>query len=114
MRIYGVSQSSGIERRLYVDRGSEGVVLTITDHGGNVERERVVAPPDGLLATVLDRSPGGVTIQGGCPPQGALKLLDLEIRRNEVLLRVRAESEGGVDVAVGLDDFQDALEQVIG
>ena len=28
---------------------------------------------------------GGVTIEGRCPPHGAAKLLDVEIRRNEVL-----------------------------
>ena len=32
---------------------------------------------------------------------------------NEVLVRVRAGSGEGADVAVGLDDFQDALEGVI-
>ena len=113
MTIYGVSQSTGIERRLVIERGGEGVVLTIADHIGNVERERIMVQPDSLLATVLDRSPGGVTIEGTCPPHGPARLLDVEIRRNEVLLRVRAESEGGSDVAVGLDDFQDALEKVI-
>jgi hypothetical protein len=78
-----------------------------------VERERILVPKDSLLATVLDRRPGGVTIEGRSPPHGAKKWLDVEIRRNEVLLRVRAESEGGADIAVGLDDFQDALEKVM-
>jgi hypothetical protein len=40
-------------------------------------------------------------------------LLDVEVRRNEVLLRARAEVGEGTDVAVGLDDFQDALEGAI-
>jgi hypothetical protein len=114
MRIYGVSQSSGVERRLHVERGGEGVVLTIADHVGNVERERIMVPPDRLLAAVMDPAPGGVTIEGRSPPYGAQKLLDVEIRRNEVQLRIRSESEGGWDVAVGLDDFQDALEMVMG
>ena len=53
--------------------------------------------------------------KGRSPPHGAAKLLDVEVRRNEVLLRVHAAgSEDGWDVAVGLDDFQDALEKVIG
>lgn len=114
MRIYGVSQSSGVERRLYVERGGEGVVLTISDHVGNVERERIMVEPDSLLATVMKHAPGCVTIEGQSPPHGAKKLLDLEIRRNEVLLLVRSEAEGGWDVAVGFDDFQDALEKALG
>jgi hypothetical protein len=114
MRIYGVSQSSGVERRLYIEQGGEGVVLTISDHVGNVERERIMVQPDSLLATIIDRAPGGFTIEGRSPPNGPKKLLDVEVHRNEVLLRVRAESEDGCDVAVGLDDFQDALEKALG
>ena|SRR5713226_8726257 len=114
MKIYGVSQSTGVERRLYIEQGGEGLVLTISDHVGNVERERIMVQPDRLLATVIDRAPGGVTIEVSSPPHGPKKLLDVEVRRNEVLLRVRAESEEGWDVAVGLDDFQDALEKTIG
>jgi hypothetical protein len=113
MRIYGISQSSGVERRLHVERGATGVVLIVSDHVGNVERERILVPPDSLLAAVLDRPGGGVTVEGRSPPHGAKKWLDVEIRRNEVLLRVRAEAEGGADIAVGLDDFQDALEKVM-
>ncbi len=114
MTIYGVSQSTGVERRLQVERGGEGVVLTIIDHVGNVERERIMLQPDTLLAAVMDRPPGGSTIEGTSPPHGTKKLLDVEVRRNEVLLRVRVGSEAGWDVAVGLDDFQDALEKAIG
>ena len=114
IKIYGVSQSSGLERRLYIEQAGDSVVLMISDHVGNVERERILVKMDSLLATVMDRVPGGVTIEGGFPPNGAKKLLDVEIRRNEVLLKVRAEAESGWDVAVGLDDFQDALEKAIG
>jgi hypothetical protein len=114
IKIYGVSQSSGLERRLYIEQAGDSVVLMISDHVGNVERERILLKLDSLLATVMDRVPGGVTIEGRFPPNGAKKLLDVEIRRNEVLLKVRAETESGCDVAVGLDDFQDALEKAIG
>jgi hypothetical protein len=114
MRIYDISQSSGVERRLLVERGGEGIVLIFTDHVGNVEQERILVQPDSLLATVLDRGPGGVTIEGRSPPHEAAKRLEVEIRRNEVLLRVRAESEGGSDVVIRLDDFQDAVEKVMG
>jgi hypothetical protein len=114
MKIYGSSQSSGVERRLYIERGGEGVVLTISDHVGNVERERILVQPDSLLASVTDRSPGGVTIEGRNPSNGTRKLLEIEVRGNEVLLTVQPELEHGCDVAVGLDDFQDALETVVG
>jgi hypothetical protein len=114
MRIYGISQSSGVERRLHIEKGAEGVVLIISDHDGNVERARITVPPDSLMATFMERAPGGVTLEGRSPSNEPKKLLNVEVRRNEVLLRVQAESAAGSDVAVGLDDFQDALEKVIG
>ena len=40
-------------------------------------------------------------------------LLRLEVRRNEVLIRADGGGGAGTDVAVGLDDFQDALEGAI-
>jgi hypothetical protein len=113
MTVYGISQSSGVERRLAVERGGEGVVLTIIDHVGDIERARIMLPPDSLLPAITDPPPGGCTIAGTVPPHGTAQLLDVEIRRNEVLLRVHAGSEAGWDVAVGFDDFQDALEKVI-
>jgi len=113
MMIYGVSQSSGLERRLMVERGGQGVVLSITDHLGGQERERIMVPADSLLATITDPLPGGSTVEGISPPQGAKMFLDIRIRRNEVQLLARGESEDGSDVAVGLDNFQDALAWVI-
>jgi hypothetical protein len=113
MTIYGLSQSSGVERRLNVERGGQGIVLTFTDHVGGKERERILVQPDNLLATIMDPPPGGSTVEGISPPHGAKMLLDVEVRRNEVLLRAHADLGEGADVAVGLDDFQDALEGVI-
>jgi hypothetical protein len=113
MTIYGVSQSSGVERRLIIERGGQGVVLTITDHVGGKEQERIMVQADNLLAAIMDQRSGGSTVEGISPPHGANMLLDVEVRRNEVLVRVRAGSGEGADVAVGLDDFQDALESVI-
>ena len=113
MLIYGVSQSSGVERRLLVERGGQGVVLALIDHLGGKECERIMVPADDLLATITDPTPGGSTVVGVSPPQGAKMRLDVEVRRNEVLLRARGESGDGSDVAVGMDDFQDALAGVI-
>jgi hypothetical protein len=110
MRIYGVSQSSGVERRLYVERGAEGIVLIINDHEGNKERERILVPADDLLHAITDPAPGGRTVEGVSPAHGWKMLLRVEVRRNEVWLTAGPPSGGGVDVAVGLDDFQDGLE----
>jgi hypothetical protein len=113
MTIYGLSQSSGVERRLHVERGGPGIVLIISDHNGNRERGRILVPTDDLLAALTDPPPGGSTVEGISPPNGPTMLLAVEVRRNEVLLKASAASGEGADVAVGLDDFQDALEAVI-
>jgi hypothetical protein len=113
MKVYGASQSSGIERRLEVERGVQGIVLVIIDHAAGTERARILVQPDPLLAAITDAPPGGVTVEGVVPPHGLKMLLELEVRRNEVLLRAHGGSGEGADVAVGLDDFQDALEGVI-
>jgi hypothetical protein len=114
MMIYGVSQSSGVERQLHFEPVREGVILLISDHVGDVKRGRILVQPDNLLAAVMQPTPGGVTIEGKSPSLGSKRLIDLEIRRNEVLIKIRADSESDSDVAVGLDDFQDALEKAIG
>ena len=113
MMIYGVSQTSGVERRLTVERGGEGVVLTITDHAEGVEQARVVVPADALLTALTDPPAGGSTVEGFVPPHGAKMRLGLDVRRNEVLVRADGGPGAGADVAVGLDDLQDALEGVI-
>jgi hypothetical protein len=114
MTVYGISQSSGVERLVTVERGGEGIVLTFSDLVSSIERARIMLAPDRLLATITDPPDGGCTIAGTVPPHGTTQFLDVEIRRNEVLLRVHAEAETGWDAAVGLDDFQDALEKAIG
>lgn len=110
MTIYGVSQSSGVERRLNVERGGEGVVLTIIDHASGAECARVMMPVDSLLSAITDPAPGGSTIEGTAPPHQTRTQLAIEVRRNEVLLQAHANSAAATDVAIGFDDFQDALE----
>jgi hypothetical protein len=112
MKIYGVSQSTGVERELKVERGGEGVVLTVSDHPGRKERGRIMVQPDILLSAITDPPAGGATVEGISPPHGPAMRLHVEVRRNEVQLRAAGSGEG-TDVAVGLDDFQDALEGVI-
>ena len=114
-----MSQTSGIERRLSVERGVDGIVLAITDEAGGKERARVLVAADDLLAMVTDPIPGGSTVEGVSPAHGTAMRLGVEIRRNEVWIEVRAgagevaDAAVAADVAVGLDDFQDALEGAI-
>jgi hypothetical protein len=113
MTIYGLSQSSGVERRLKVERGGQGIVLTIIDHAADKEQERIMIGAEDLLNAITQPAEGGTAIQGIRPPHGETMRLDLEVRRNEVLLTARGGSGDGSDVAVGLDDLQDALEGAI-
>jgi hypothetical protein len=109
MIIYGVSQSSGVERKLQVEMGAHGLVLIFIDHKGGKEQGRIMVPVDDVLVAITEPTPGGATVEGIVPPFGPKMQLSVEVGRNEVLLKAGDAS----DVAVGLDDFQDALESVI-
>src|ERR1022692_308177 len=111
MKIFGVSQTSGVERQLKIERGIDGVVLTLTDSVGARERGWISVPGDSLVAALMDPSAGGATIEGIRQPRGDKMTLDIEVRRNEVWLSVHPGD--AADIAVGLDDLQDALEGVI-
>jgi hypothetical protein len=111
MKVFGVSQTSGEERSLDVERGAEGIVLVITDLPAGNERERILVPLDGLLAAVTEPVAGGTTVEGTSPAYGTKRVLGVEVRRNEVWLTARGDAV--TDVAVGLDDLQDALEAAI-
>lgn len=113
MTIYGMSQSTAVERRLVVERGGEGIVLTFIDHVGGKERERVMVQAEDLMAAVTNPPAGGSKVEGIAPPHGEKMQLNLEVCRNEVLLQARG-SGPGTDVAVGLDDFVDAVGAAIG
>ena len=94
MKVFGVSQTSGVERRLSVERGVDGIVLAITDEAGGRERARVLVPSDDLLATVTDPTPGGSTVLGVSPSHNTAMRLGVEIRRNEVWIEVRGGGRG--------------------
>ena len=113
MKIFGVSQSSGTERQLKVERGIDGVVLTLTDHVGSVEMGRIKVNGDALIGAIMEPMKGGSIIDSIAQPQEAAKQLVVEVRRNEVLLQIQGEDGVGSDAAVGSDDLQDALEGVI-
>jgi hypothetical protein len=112
MKVFGVSQSSGAERRLYVERGADGIVLALADKSGK-EMARVLVPIDDILATATHPVPGGSTVTGVSPSHGTKIVLRVEVRRNEVWLEVQTAGGSAADVAVGLDDFQDALEAAV-
>jgi hypothetical protein len=105
MLIEGVSQSTGVERRVEVTAAPDGVRLAFRDgKKGNV-LAFVIAPADELM-TVLSEQPAGPQVIPG-DVGGVARKLEVEVRRNEVWLTV-----GGVDAAVGLDDLMDALAAI--
>jgi hypothetical protein len=114
MMIYGISQSSGVERQLHFELVREGIILLISDLKDEVKRSRILVNPESLLNAVMERTSGAITIEGKSPSLGSKRFIDMEIRRNEVLLKLHSDAEKDCDVAVGLDDFQDALEKAIG
>jgi len=112
MVIFGVSQSSGIERQLKLERAGTGILLTISDHVGRIERERILVQIEDIMSALVAAAGQKTVIGGESPTYGAKKHLDIEIRRNEVWLRSHDGTTEGCDLAVGLDDFQDALEKI--
>jgi len=110
MIIFGVSQVSGVERRLAVDPSNQGIALGIYEHNSNERRDGIVVEQTELMGAIMGRPVGGTTISGVSAEAGSSEL-HIEVRRNEVLLQTRGEKEW--DIAVGLDDFQDALEGVV-
>jgi hypothetical protein len=112
MKIFGVSQSNGIERVLKIERGIDGLVLTLADHIGGKERARVIVPSEAFVGAIMEPTAGGSIVNGLPQPQGTPMHLAIEVRRNEVLLDIRGDGVAGVDIAVGSDDLQDALEGV--
>ncbi len=113
MTIYGVSQSSGVERQLKLEKGIDGVVLTIIDHVGHKEQGRISILADNLVAAITDAPEGGSTIKGVPSPHGPKMQMQVEVRRNEVWLTMSSDSGSPADISVGFDDLQDALEGVI-
>ena len=114
MKIFGVSQSSGVERRPFTSRCvPEGIVLIIKDHDGSKERERILMKVDDLLPAIKDPPPGGCGVEGISPIRGSKMQLRVEgPPERGVAQDYPGEGTGeGTDVAVGLDDFQDALKR---
>ena len=98
MTIDGVSQSTGTERLVDVGVVAEGLRLAIRDRKQGAELGHAVVPAAALMDVLAEQPQGPQTIQG----TGAA--LEIEVKRNEVLLNI-----GGPDAAVGLDDLMDAV-----
>jgi hypothetical protein len=100
--IEAVSQSTGAERRVEVAAAPEGVRVTIRDSLKGTVLTYVVVPADELMTVLAEPSEGPTAIKGDTA--GVMRVLAVEVRRNEVWLAVN-----GIDAAVGLDDLMDAL-----
>ena len=98
MTIEGISQSTGIERVVELGAAETGVRLVIRNRKLGTELAQVTFPADELMNVLTEQPKGSQTIAG------TGKALEVEVRRNEVLLVI-----GGPDAAVGLDDLMDAL-----
>jgi hypothetical protein len=112
MTIYGLSQTTGIERTLEVDATSAGIRLHSRDEDGSPDVDNIVVASEPLLAALMDRPAQRTTIPSVSAAGEASQSLDMTVRGNEVMLWVRTESGNSWDIAVGFDDFQDALEEV--
>ena len=112
MTIYGLSPTTGAERTLELVRTPAGIRLHSRDGESYRDIDAIVVGPDALLAALIDRPADQAAIRGVSAPGEAAKVLDVAVRGNEVTLRVRTETGNGWDIAVGFDDFQDALEEV--
>ncbi|AMV23806.1 hypothetical protein VT84_05295 [Gemmata sp. SH-PL17] len=97
MTIDGVSQTTGLERLVDVGADADGLKVTIRDRKLEVVLGSVTIPAESLMAVLTEQPKGAQTLAGS-------GTLEVEIRRNEVLLSI-----GGPDAAVGLDDLMDAV-----
>ena len=111
MTIYGLSPTTGAERTLELEKTAEGLLLHSRDEETYGDLDRIEVEPELLLAALIDRPTERTTIKSEGAKGEARKALDIEIRKNEVTLWVRTETGRTWDIAVGFDDFQDALEE---
>ncbi len=72
MTRYAMSQSSSVERRLKIERGGQGIVLTFIDHVGNKERKRIMVQAEDLMAAATSPPPavGSETREPQCSAPG--------------------------------------------
>ena len=80
MKIYGISQSSGVERQLKIERGLDGVSLTLTDTVGLHERGWIIVSVENLVAAIMDPPAGGFTLEGARQARGERMTLNVEVR----------------------------------
>ena len=112
MTIYGLSPTTGAERTLDLEKTPAGLLIHSCDPESYRGIDRIVVDPHALLTAVIDRPAGQTRIDGvTAAAGGASRRLEITVRGNEVVLAVRTETGNGWDIAVGFDDFQDALEQ---
>jgi hypothetical protein len=112
MTIYGLSPTTGAERTLDLEKTTAGLLIHSRDPESFRDIDRIVVDPHALLTAVIDRPAELTRIDGVTAGSGeASRRLEMSVRGNEVVLAVQTEVGNGWDIAVGFDDFQDALEQ---
>ena len=89
MTIYGLSQTTGIERTLEVDATSAGIRLHSRDEDGSPDMDNIVVASEPLLAALMDRPAQRTTIPSVSAAGEASQSLDMTVRGNEVMLWVR-------------------------
>ena len=87
MKLFGVAVQRGRAAPVwrYVP---EGIVLIIKDHDGSKERERLLMKGGRPFPAITDRPPGGCGVEGISPIRGSKMQLQVEVRRNEVWLKI--------------------------
>ena len=90
----------------------DGIVLTLADIKGSKEHGRIKVNSDALVGEILDPVPGGSIIESMPQAHEGAMRLKIEVKRNEVLLKIRENNGIVADIAIGLDDIQDGLEGV--
>src|SRR6478735_1391354 len=89
MMIYGLSQTSGVERTLTVEPSPAGVRLQSRDSDRDLDA--VVVPTDALMTALIDRPAERTTIDAMSADGQPGRQLDITVRRNEVMLWVRGD-----------------------
>ena len=86
MTIYGLSMTTGADRRPEVERADGGVALRSCDPESYAHLDRIVVDAGALLAALIDRPGERTTIPGLAGDREASRRLEFTVRGHEVQL----------------------------